>query len=549
VNPAGAVLGLASRALRLAARAPELLCSVEVLRRAGLFDPLRGDEALRIATTVRVLGPVAGAVRFSAERDRRAVALADEVGELTFAQLDARSNALARAWLRSGLTHDSVIALLCRDHRGMVEAMAASAKIGARLLLLNTGFSGSALADVAARENVSALVYDQEFAGLLAGLPPSIERYLAWVDEPASAAGASTVEDSIAASSVREVPPPAEPGGLVLLTSGTTGTPKGATRSSPGPFGAAELLDRVPLRPAEATLLAAPLFHATGLSQFLLTLALGSTAVLQRAFDPRRSLAAIERHRCTALVLVPTMLARILDLGEDELARTDTSSLRIVFAAGSALSPDLGNRATRAFGEVLYNLYGSTEVAVASVATPRDWRRAPGTVGRAPVGARVKLFDDDGNEVRGRGRIGRVFVRSGLAFSGYSGGGSKEKIGDMLASGDVGHFDSHGLLHIDGRADDMVVSGGENVFPAEVENLLAGHEKIAEAAVVGVADEEFGQRLKAFVVPAAGCALDAEEVRGHVKANLARFKVPRDVEFVAELPRTATGKVRKNHLG
>jgi fatty-acyl-CoA synthase len=534
--------------LALAGKAPEVARSVEVLRAAGLFDPLRPDEALRMAATLRALGPLAGALRFSAEKDYRAVALADEAGELTFAQLDARSNALARAWLRSGLTHSSVIAVLCRDHRGLVEAMAASAKVGARLLLMNTGFSGPQLADVAARENVAALVYDQEFSALVRGLPPGIGRYLAWVDEPAAAGAVATLEGSIGASSVRNVPPPAEAGALVLLTSGTTGTPKGAQRSSPSPLAAAELLDRVPLRPAEATLLAAPLFHATGLSQFLLTLALGSTAVLQRTFDPRATLAAVERHRCSALVLVPTMLARILDLGEAALAGTDTSSLRIVFTAGSALSPELGNRAMAAFGDVLYNLYGSTEVAVASVATPRDWRLAPGTVGRPPVGARVVLLDDAGREVRARDETARVFVRSGLAFSGYSGGGSTEASGDLLASGDVGHFDARGLLHIDGRADDMIVSGGENVFPVEVENLLAGHAGIAEAAVIGVADEVFGQRLKAFVVPAGTATLHADEVRSYVTANLARFKVPRDVEFVTELPRTATGKVRKNEL-
>ncbi len=542
------MFGLVSRVLALTAGASELVRSVWVLLEAGLLNPLRADEAVRMATTLQALGPVAGAIRFSADRNQRAVALVDDAGELTFAQLDARSNALARAWLRSGLTSASVIAVLCRDHRGMVEAMAASAKVGARLLLMNTGLSGPQLAEVAAREGVSALVYDQEFAGLLAGVPPCIYRYLAWVDDPPGAAGLATLAGSIAASSVRDVPPPREPGGLVLLTSGTTGAPKGAARSSPSPLAAAELLDRVPLRPGEATLLAAPLFHATGLSQFLLSLALGSTSVLARRFDPRTSMAAIERYRCTALVLVPTMLARILELGDTELAGTDTTSLRIVFTAGSALSPELGNRAMAAFGDVLYNLYGSTEVAVASVATPRDWRQAPGTVGRAPVGATVRLFDDAGHAVREKGRTGRVFVRSGLAFSGYSGGGSGECIDGMLASGDLGHFGSSGLLHIDGRADDMIVSGGENVFPQEVEHLLAGHAAVAEAAVVGVPDEEFGQRLKAFVIPADGATQDADDVRSYVKANLARFKVPRDVEFVTELPRTATGKVRKSQL-
>jgi fatty-acyl-CoA synthase len=337
-------------------------------------------------------------------------------------------------------------------------------------------------------------------------------------------------------------------GGIVLLTSGTTGTPKGAPRHVNSPFSAAQFLDRIPLRARERTYLGAPLFHGTGLSQFLITLALGSTTIVRRRFDPVATLEALERYHAEALVVVPTMLQRILNLGDDTIRGYDTSALRIIFCAGSALPPDVGNRAQELFGDVIYNLYGSTEVAVATVATPRDWRQAPGTVGRPPVGCRVALYDESGTKITRAGVIGRVFVGSGLKFSGYTGGGSKEEIDGLLSSGDVGHLDDDGLLFIDGRDDDMIVSGGENVFPAEVEGLLVEHPAVADAAVIGVEDADFGQRLKAFVVLRDGAELSADEVREHVRANLARHKVPREVEFLDALPRNATGKLLRAEL-
>jgi len=199
------------------------------------------------------------------------------------------------------------------------------------------------------------------------------------------------------------------------------------------------------------------------------------------------------------------------------------------------------------FGENVYNLYGSTEVAWATIATPEDLRAAPGTAGRPPRGTVVRVVDEEGNDVE-PGKTGRLFVGNEMAFEGYTGGGGKEVLDGLLSSGDVGHFDPEGRLFIDGRDDEMIVSGGENVFPREVEDLLSDHEAIKEVAVIGVDDEEFGQRLKAFVVPNEGAELTEDEVKGHVKSNLARYKVPREVEFLDSLPRNATGKVLKREL-
>jgi fatty-acyl-CoA synthase len=526
---------------------PTTAAEAGVLLRRGMVPINRPDQALYGLASVRHWGMTAGPLRLAAHRDPDMLGIVDELGELTFAELERRSNALARAWRVRGLGEDSVIALLCRDHRGLVDAMFAAGKIGAKALLMNTGFAKPQFAAVAEREGVDALVYDTEFTEILEDVPGSIPRYLAWVDEGVTP-GHETVEDLIRRASDAPLKRPDDIGSIVLLTSGTTGTPKGAARRVSSPFAAAQFLDRIPLQPRERTFLGAPLFHGTGLSQFLLTLALGSTTIMRRRFDPLQTLEMMQKYRVEALVVVPTMLQRILNLGDDVIRRYDLSPLRIIFCAGSALPPDAGNRAMQLWGDVVYNLYGSTEVAVAAVATPEDWKLAPGTVGRVPVGCRVALYDGEGKPVKGVGTIGRVFVGSGLKFSGYTGGGSKEEIDGLLSSGDVGHWDEHGLLHIDGRDDDMIVSGGENVFPAEVEGLLVEHPAIADAAVIGITDDDFGQRLKAFVVLRDGAQLDADAVKAHVRTNLARHKVPRDIEFIDALPRNATGKLLRKQL-
>ena len=519
-----------------------------VLLRAGFIPLTRPDLVAFALINMRQWGMLGGGIRLAARRDPDMVGLIDESGALTFAELDRRSNALAHAWHQRGIDETSSIALLCRDHRGLVESMFAAGKLGATVLLMNTGFAKPQFAAVAEREGASALVYDSEFAEILAEVPSSIPRYLAWV-EPGADADYETLDDLIESAGCDEdLPRPKKVGSLVLLTSGTTGTPKGAARQVSSPFAAAQFIDRIPLKPNERTMLAAPLFHGTGLSQFLLTLGMGSTTVLRRRFDPEATLQTIEREHVETLVVVPTMLQRILNLGDDVIKKYDTSSLRIIFCAGSALPPDVGNKAMELFGPVIYNLYGSTEVAVATVATPEDWALAPGTVGRVPVGCRVTLYDEAGKKITASDTVGRVFVGSGLKFGGYTGGGGKEEIDGLLSSGDVGHFDENGLLFIDGRDDDMIVSGGENVFPAEVEHLLIEHPEVADAAVIGVVDEDFGQRLKAFVVLQPGAQLTDEGIRTHVKANLARHKVPRDVEFIDVLPRNATGKLLRKQL-
>jgi fatty-acyl-CoA synthase len=533
-----------SRARELTERAQVVYRSVRVIRKSGLIKLARPDLLIRAGRAIRTLGPFAGPVAEAARRDGKALGLVDELGALTFGELDRGSNALARALAERGVGPDSVIGLMARDHRGAVYTMLAAGKLGAQLLPMNSGFARPQLVEVAGREGVDAIVYDQEFAELVDALPGAVARFVAWADHAADAPPqAPTLEELIADSDGRPLPPPRRPGGLILLTSGTGGTPKGAPREIKNPLSVAQLLDRIPLRAGECTFIAAPLFHGTGMSQFIMSLALGSTCVVRRRFDAEATLAEVERYRATALVLVPTMLRRIVNLDRKVLDAYDTSSLRIILVAGAALPPELGDRAAERFGPVIHNMYGSTEVSVATVALPEDWAAAPGTVGKPPVGCRVALFDQRGDQITAPHTTGRIFVGSDLAFEGYTDGQRKELIDGMVACGDVGHFDADGRLFIDGRADDMIVSGGENVYPIEIENLLSGLAGVAEAAVVGVPDEEFGQRLRAYVVPDDGVRLDAEEIKTYVKTHLARYKVPRDVVFLDELPHSSTGKL------
>ena len=374
------------------------------------------------------------------------------------------------------------------------------------------------------------------------------KRFIAWHDAEAGKPKDPLLEDLARSGDTTGVRPPKERGKAIILTSGTTGTPKGASRSQPRSLDpAAALLAMIPLKAREKTMIAAPMFHSWGFVHFTLGMSLSSTLVLNRRFDPEATLSLTARHECTALIVVPVMMQRILELPEETLGRYDLSKLRVVAVSGSALPGALSERWMDVFGDNVYNLYGSTEVAWASIATPADLRAAPGTAGRPPHGTVVRIYDDDGRAAP-QGATGRIFVGNEMQFEGYTGGGSKDAIDGLLSSGDVGHFDEAGRLFVDGRDDDMIVSGGENVFPAEVEDLLAGHDAVVEVAVFGVEDEQFGQRLKAVVVLRDGASVSEDEIKRHVRSNLAGYKVPREVEFVDELPRTSTGKVLKREL-
>ena len=521
---------------------------VKTLHRAGVIGGL-GPIGLPAAASALIRGGTtpATSIRVATLKYPDREFLIDEMGTLTYGEVHRRSNALARAFAGLGIGPGDGLAIMCRNHRGFVESNLAGWKLGANVILLNTMFSGPQLSDVIEREGARVVVLDQEFEELLSGVPEDVGRVCGFEDEPGTSSLPS-LEDLIASNDDADLPWPSEKGRNIILTSGTTGTPKGAQR--PAPSGLSVLvgiLDRIPHFSGEKVVMAAPLFHSWGYLNSIIGSSVGARLVLQRRFRPAQTMELVDEHEADALVAVPVMLQRILELDEETSKDFRADNLKIVTLSGSALPGGLATAWMDRYGDNVYNFYGSTEVAMGSIATPEDLRYDPATAGRPPYGTDVRIVDEDGREVP-RGTTGRIFISNEMTFEGYTGGGGKESLDGYLASGDVGHFDQDGRLFIDGRDDEMIISGGENVYPAEVEDLIAGHEEVVEAAVLGVEDEKFGQALRAFVVLKNEDSLDEAGVRAFVKSNLASYKAPRDVVFLPELPRNATGKILKREL-
>jgi fatty-acyl-CoA synthase len=530
----------------------EIPAVIRDLADVGILHPVRPDKLARALAVLQRWGasPAAGVAVAAIERGD-APGFIDELGTLSFAEIHERSNRLANALRKEGVGPGDGVAIMCRNHRWFVDATLAAAKLGASALYMNTGFAEPQFTGVVEREEPSALIYDQEFAEVLSEAREAGGRklscFVAWLDEGEEATD-PTVESLIESADASAPSPPEDSPRFIILTSGTTGLPKGAQRSAPESLGPiAAMLSKLGLHARETTMIAAPLFHAWGFSHLQMTIALASTAVVRRRFDPEETLKALAETEATALVVVPVMMQRILELPDEVLDRYSLPHLKVTAVSGSALPGQLATEWMDRFGDNIYNLYGSTEVAYATIASPEDLRAAPGTAGRPPRGSIVKILDENGKELP-PGKSGRIFVANEMKFEGYTGGGGKDEIDGLLSSGDVGHFDEEGRLFIDGRDDEMIVSGGENVFPREVEDLLADHEAVKEAAVIGVDDETFGQRLKGFVVLDDGAEVSEDELKAYVKKNLANYKVPREIEFLSSLPRNPTGKVLKREL-
>jgi len=520
--------------------------TLRVLSSAGVIKPYSPQVLFRVAMTLKQWGRgPAGGFTTVALRHPDQVGVVDELGELTFRQLHHRSNALAHSLRGLGVGEGDSVAILCRNHRGFIESSIAVAKLGADILYLNTAFAAPQLGEVLLREKPAVLIYDEEFTGLVDRSGVQVTRVLAWLD--AEARDMHTVEQLIDSGSAEDLRPPGHTSRSVILTSGTTGTPKGAARSEGSLDAGVALLSRLPLKRGWRTHIAAPLFHTWGWAHLNLAMLMGSTIVLRRTFEPEECLRTVTENRCDSLVVIPVMLQRIMQLPDETLSRYDLSHVKVVAASGSSLPGDLGEAWMDQFGDTLFNIYGSTEVAWATIARPEDLRAAPGTAGKPPYATVVKLYDEQGTEVP-TGEPGRIFVGNSMLFEGYTGGGSKAMIDELMATGDVGRFDAGGRLFVEGRDDEMIVSGGENVFPQEVEDCLARHDAVVEAAAIGVDDDDFGKRLRAFVVRTSAEAVDEDGLKDHVKQNLARFKVPREIVFLDELPRNATGKILKREL-
>ncbi|MBV8178658.1 MAG: acyl-CoA synthetase [Mycobacterium sp.] len=542
----------AAKVLQYAERGANELHYLRKIIESGAFRLEPPQNYAAMATDIVKWGEFGMLPSLNARRTPNRAALIDEEGALTYKELDEAAHAVAHGLLAKGVRGGDGVAILARNHRWFVIANYGCARVGARIILLNSEFSGPQIKEVAEREGAKLIIHDDEYTKAVSKADPPLGKLRALgtnpdSDEPSESTD-ETLADLVAQNSKSPAPKATKHASIIILTSGTTGTPKGANRSTPptlAPVGG--ILSHVPFKAGEVTSLPSPMFHALGYLHATLAMFLGSTLVLRRRFKPALVLQDIEKHKATAMVVVPVMLSRILVALEEMEKKPDLSSLRIVFVSGSALGSDLAERALDDLGPVIYNMYGSTEVSFATIAEPKHLQRNSSTVGPVVKGVKVRIFDDNGNELP-QGEVGRIFVGTSFPFEGYTGGGSKQIIDGLLSSGDVGYFDEDGLLFVSGRDDEMIVSGGENVFPAEVEDLITGHPDVVEATAIGVEDKEWGHRLRAFVVKRQDASLDEDTVKHYVRDHLARYKVPREVIFLDELPRNPTGKVLKREL-
>ncbi len=470
----------------------------------------------------------------AAARAPHRAAVIDDDGVITYRELQSKTEALAHELYRRGVQPGQTVGVLCRNGRGLLEAVFAVALVGADVVLVNTEFRTDALAAALSAHRITTVVCDNEFAQQVAATAESM-----------TAIDPATIE-----TRGRERPKVAAAGRIILLTSGTTGKPKGVPRAPRilSAFGVGvTILDRTGLRLGSRISVAVPMFHGLGLGMAMLTVGLAGTILTRRRFDAEAALAQASLHRAQAFTAVPVMLARIVDLPHTVRVRNPVPYLRVVISSGDRLDPSVARRFMDTYGDILYNGYGSTEAGVGALATPADLREAPETVGRPVAGCSVRILDENGNPVVPH-VTGRVFVGGTLTARGYTGGGAKTVVDNMINTGDMGYFDESGRLYVVGRDDDMIVSGGENVYPRAVENALAEHPDIADNAVIGVPDEQFGRRLAAYVVPRPDTEIDEAAVREYLKDKVSRFEQPRDVSIVSNIPRNPAGKVMRNEL-
>lgn len=510
--------------------------------RSGLLKPTnplvagRMLGALREWGTTAALGFALGTVRSPDE-----VAIVDvddpQLEEITFAEAEYKTTVLANSLLDRGVGPGTTVGLLGRNSRAYAETIVAVSRTGADLIYLNTGSNAEQVLTVCAAHDITTMIHDREFDGVVPDSVLSLR-----LDDPAGI----PLLDSMPWSG--EVSNPREPSRHVILSSGTTGGPlRGAARTTAPLDSIAALLHSFPVKLGGVTLFAAPLFHAWGWMHHRMATVMDNTQVLLREPDPERLLALVQAYEVTTIITVPVVLKRMVELPDEVKSSYDLSSLTCVAVSGSAIPGGLATRFMDDFGDVLYNLYGTTEAAYATIATPADLREDPQTAGRPMPGVRVDVFDRKGRPVP-RGTDGRVFVRSRTSIDEYKSDGSRGSVKGMVPTGDLGCIDEEGRLTIKGRADDVVVTGGENVHPLEVEDVLREHPALVDVAVTGRPDPVYGSVIVAHVVVADGADVRDDDLLDWARRRLGPHQRPREVRRVDALPRNATGKVLRRVL-
>jgi fatty-acyl-CoA synthase/long-chain acyl-CoA synthetase len=481
-----------------------------------------------------------------------------DVRRLTFAELDRQSNQLANVLLDVGVRPNSKVVWCGQNSEGLVVMINAARKLGATAVPLNYRLSDEEAAYVTDHSDATVVYVDAEYAPLFERIRndiPQVATVLVF-DGPAPD-GMVDCDALVAVASAAEpdVPAVTEAGATMIYTSGTTGRPKGAFRRGAGdPAQIAAMLQYIGYTPDDVYLTTGPLYHS-GPGGFMgMATAMGQTVVLQRKFHPEDWLRLLETYRCTSTFSAPTPIRMVCNLPAEVKRRHDRSSMRIMIANAAPWSYALKQQYVADFPpESLWEVYGSTELGVNTILRPEDQLRKRGSCGKEAPGVEIRLYDDEGNVVTATGpaATGELFVRSGSVFADYYKQHDKfeeDHRDGFQTVGDIAYRDDEGYLYICDRKKDMIISGGMNIYPAEIEAALEHHPEVYEAAVFGIPSDEWGESVHAVIVRRPGSTLDEAAVTAFAREHLAGYKVPRSIAWLDELPKTGSGKILKREL-
>jgi len=488
----------------------------------------------------------------AANPDKPALICGDDV--LTYRAYDERSNRAARALIELGVQPDDRVAVMTYNSIAGSEVTSGLRKARAISVPVNFRLRGAELAYVIQDSGARVVCAGPEFVQHVEAARPQIEPapILVAIGDGALPAGWVRLDDAMAAVSAEALPDDEDtgPGAAMIYTSGTTGHPKGAYRTqSIDPMSVLQVIQWFGLRNDDVHLVAGPGYHSAVGAFSGMTILCGATLVIMPRFEPEQALALIQEHRVSTTYMAPTLLQRIMDLPEDVRAKYDVSSMRSIVLGAAPCPYSLKERATAYFGEVLWEFYGATETGFNLILRPEDQLRKPGSAGTPPEGQEVLLLDDDGNPVP-EGQPGELWVRNGYLASYYNQPEATERAmrDGYFSVGDIAYRDAEGYYYICDRKIDMIISGGVNIYPAEIETCLHAHPAVRDAAVIGVPDDHWGESVKAVVALQPGAGATEQELIDWCRGRIADYKRPRSVDFVSELPRDQAGKLLKRRI-
>ena len=534
-----------------------------VLRASKVVQPIRPTSFAQFIKGARQTKPgphLALMFHAAAHPDKEAIVEYGEHGvrRLSWGELDATINRLAHALVARGVRGGSRIALMLPNGSEYLIAQQALARLGATAVQIGYRLKAGEIAYILENSEPTATIVYHEYVGAMLEARKQAGRGGSIIVVGGDVvAGSPEMEDwdrALAAASP-EMPPRVQGGdggGVIVYTSGTTGKPKGANRAwrKTGFESVADMILQVGMNANDRHLVTCPLYHSAAPAFVAIMMSLGATIVLQNHFEPEAALGIIEKERVTCSLMVPTMLIRMSNLPPETLKKYDTSSLRWIMSAAAPLTTEAARRFMNQFGPILWNFYGATETGLVTLAGPHDHVSRPGTIGKKLRGNDIRLLDDTGKDVP-LGDVGELYARNPTLISGYHGNEDATKSSQrdgFFSVGDCGRIDGEGYYYLESRKSDMVISGGVNIYPREIEDHLSTHPAILEAAVIGVPDPEWGETLRAFIVLRNGQQLSETDVINFCREHLADYKRPRKVTFLAEMPRNPTGKILKREL-